>query len=196
MEAKKKLGVGAIVGIVALALLSAFALAAEIVGTIWYYSGVQAFIELFTVGILYIGLIYYAVSGYKKSHGDVLRYIFMLTSLYYIGNVFCITVNDISMISEVNTALTPVVVSLLSASAVIIAYVGGRLDKIKKNYAIMAVATAVQLAVSVVFIFSYGVNPWIDALVDFSNFILWLDIVFVYVLRYKRHKEAGLTDKN
>ena len=79
----------------------------------------------------------------------------------------------------------------------LIAYVGGRLDKIRKNYLPLILITAAQLVKSVLFISLYG--AWSDIVRfvwNFSTCILWLDIAFAYILRYREHKEAGLADKN
>ena len=88
------------------------------------------------------------------------------------------------------------IIGLYGISVLLIAYVAGRFDKIKKNYLPLIIITAAQIAISVLFIFIY--DNW-DNLVfiiwDSSTCLLWIDLMIAYILRYKEHNEAGLADK-
>lgn len=197
MENKKKLGTGAIIGIVVLAVLSLLGLFAELFETITYSPQPSyIIIELIPAVIIYIAAAYYAVCGYKKPHGDLLRYIFLLFALRCAASVVATLIGDISVVTiDVGTTL---IIGLRVLCIILVSYMSGRLDKIKKNVPLLIVSTVLLLAVSIVFLVHYLIEDysgWICVVWDFSTLILWLDLMFAYILRYKEHKEAGLTDK-
>ena len=187
MENKKKLGTGAIIGIIALAVLSVAELIVNIVCSIKLYDVTSILFELIPYIFLFVAITYYAIIGYKKPHGDLLRAVFLVFSFSCLG----------SIVSQVTYAkasgLAPFVI-LLGVTALLTAYVGGRLDKIKKNYVPLVIVT---IALPIKAILHCRVYP-VDLLFaawNFSTFVLWLDIALAYILRYKEHKEAGLADK-
>ncbi len=195
MEAKKKFSTGAIIGIIVLAALSVAALVCIIIGTIQYC-------EVFVVSpgfvawvIMLASITYYTLAGYKRPHGNLLRAIFILMSLTCLNGVID-SAQMMPYFEGSDLSMQLLIIGLDGISVLLIAYVGGRLDKIKKNIIPLILITAAQFTKSVLFISLYVAWSNLAYIVwDFSTCILWLDIAVAYILRYKEHKEAGLTDK-
>lgn len=196
MEKKKKLGTGALAGIVALAVLSVLGLVSEFIGTIQNYSTAELVLELIPFCIVFLSVAYYTVAGYKKPHGNLLRNMFLLYSFFCAGEM-------IAMVFYANehgylNASFPRSISMLilvALCAVLTAFVAGRLDKIKKNSFLLALITAALIAVSLL---DLGKPPFphpVYVLWSFVPVFVWLDLIVAYVLRYREHKEAGLADK-
>ena len=201
METKKKLGTGASVGIVVLALLSVAALVCSIIGSIQHFGYLVVSPDLIAKVIMLIAIIYYALAGYKRPHGNLLRVIFLLLSLTYLNGVID-SAQDMTSFEGNDLNLLLYIIGLNGICVLLIAYVGGRLDKIKKNYFPLILITAAQVVKSLLCIpvfdtFSAysGLSILVHLMYNFSTCILWLDIAFAYVLRYKAHTEAGLIDK-
>ena len=195
MENKKKLGTGAIVGIVVLALLSVAALACSVIGPIQRLDYLKITPGLIAKMVMLIAIIYYASVGYKRPHGNLLRVIFLLLSLTCLNGVVD-SATCMPLFEGNDSSLQLLIIGFDGISVLLIAYVGGRLDKIKKNTFPLILITAAQIAKSVLFVSLH--NAWqepVHIVWNFSTCILWLDIAFAYILRYKEHKEAGLADK-
>lgn len=202
MESKKKISTGAIVGIIVLAVLSVVALVCSIIGSKHYFGYLKLTPGFVAWVIMLVAIIYYAIAGYKRPHGNLLRVIFFLISITCLNGVIdsakCVPLFEGNALN-----LELFIIGLDGISALMIAYIGGRLDKIKKNIIPLILITAAKLAKSVLFISLfiplYSAWGWGTNLADyvwcFSTFVLWLDVAFAYILRYKEHKEAGLTDK-
>ncbi len=202
MENKKKLGMGVIIEIIVLALLSIIGLTCIISG-IKQYFGVFAVSPSFIAWVITLAsIIYYALAGYKLPHGNLLRFIFLLLSLTCLNGVIdTAQLIPYHEVSDLNNLL--LIIGFDGISVLLIAYVGGRLDKIKKNYLPIVLITIAQLGESIVSVFVYdsftafsGWSCFVQVVWSFTNCIIWFDIAFAYILRYKEHKEAGLTDKN
>ena len=200
MENKKKLGTGAVVGIVILAVLSVAALVCSIIGSIQYFGYFDVTPGFVAWVIMFAAIIYYAFAGYKRPHGNLLRAIYILMSLTCLNGVIdSAKYMNLFEGNELNMQL--LIVGLDGICVLLIAYMSGRLDKIRKNTIPMILITAAQIVKSVIFIplydpFSeYGAAGLVHIVWNFSTCILWLDIAFAYILRYREHKEAGLTDK-
>ncbi len=203
MENKKKLGMGTIIEIVVLAVLSVAALMCTIIGSIEHFGYLNITPGLITWVIMLIAIIYYALAGYKRPHGNLLRAIFILLSLTCLN---CVIDSAICIPNFAGNAmnLQLMIIGLDGICVLLIAYIGGRLDKIKKNIIPMILITVAQIVKPVLFVSLYadllsachGLIILVNVLWNFSICILWLDIAFAYILRYKEHKEAGLADKN
>ena len=191
MENKKKLSTGATVGIVVLAVLSVAEIIINYVFTIWIwnYPIPSTLFELVPYTFLFIAIVYYAFVGYKKPHGDLLRVVFLAFSFYCLG-----TIVSQAAFAE-SKGLIPYII-MVGGSALITAYVGGRLDKIKKNYGLLIIVSLVLLVKGIFHLLAYSTSGILFLFWNCSPFVLWLDIAFAYILRYKEHKEAGLADKN
>ena len=188
MENKKKLSTGALIGIVILAVLSVAGIIIDYVYTIRVYPVLSVLFELVPYTFLFIAIVYYAAAGYKKPHGDLLRAVFLLFSF----SCFASVVSEVAYEGSVGTVSY---VILMGIAALLTAYTGGRLYKIKKNYALLIIITLALLVKSILEFLTSPTGSFLILLWVSSTFVLWLDIAFAYLLRYKEHKEAGLADK-
>ena len=188
MENKKKFGTGAIIGVIVLAALSAAELIVNVVFTIQRYPVSAILFELVPYTFLFIAIAYYAAAGYKKPHGDLLRAVFLVFSFSCFGTI----VSQVAFEGSVGTVSFVIFMGIV---ALLTAYTGGRLDKIKKNYTLLIIITLALLVKSILDYLALPVKSFLILLWVFSTFVLWLDIAFAYILRYKEHKEAGLADK-
>ena len=188
MENKKKLGAGTVVGIVVLALLSVGELIINIIFSAKYYPVLALLFELVPYAFLFIAISYYALVGYKKPHGDLLRLVFLVFSI----SCLCTLV---SQVIDAETQGDAAFAILMAVAAFLTAYMGGRLDKIRKNYAMLIVVGLALLVKAVLNYIAYNGADFLLLAWGLSTFVLWIDIAFAYILRYREHKEAGLTDK-
>ena len=198
MENKKKLGSGAIIGIVVLAILSVAALISYIVTSLKLFSGAPSLIDMIPVIIIFLATAYYAAYGYKKPHGDLLRFTFLLFS----ARNFVAIIRDILALFELgqtdaaSASFTLWGIILRGVSIILIAYISGRLDKVKKNIFPLAIVLASHIANLILWNIAYqDLSGFFAFLYRSSSFIFCLDLIAAYVLRYRQHKEAGLTDK-
>ena len=188
MEKKRNLGTGAIVGIIVLAALSVAELIINYVYSIRVYPIAAMLFELVPYTFMFIAIAYYAAAGYKKPHGDLLRAVFLVFSFSCFGTI-------VSQVAYEGSVGTVSYVIFMGIAALLTAYTGGRLDKIKKNYTLLIIISLALLIKSILDYLAYPVRNISLFLWAFSTFILWFDIAFAYILRYKEHKEAGLADK-
>ena len=75
---------------------------------------------------------------------------------------------------------------LACLAAVLIAYVAGRLNKIKTNRVLILIAGAMLLARCFVSDFHAGKMP-----ANANEFNMWLAMAMSYLCRYQQHKEIG-----
>lgn len=199
MENKKNLSTGALIGIVVLAVLSAASAFANVyeVLSIPVLVTPGAIAEIVTFLILLIGVVYYAVRNYKVPHGNLLRWLFFLFALNCLGGLAEQIVGAYRFgMMEQNMDNVMLLVMLIAVSAILAAFISGRLDHLRGNIACIIIITVAQLVKSVIFLSQLGGDYSIlGVLLNFSTFMLWFDMVVAYLLRYKPHKEAGLTDK-
>ncbi len=196
MENKKKFSTGAIIGIIVLAVLNVAALVCSIIGSVQYFGYFDVTPGFVAWVIMFIAIVYYALAGYKRPHGNLLRAVFILMSLTCLNGVID-SAKYMALFEGSELDVQLLIVGLDGICVLLIAYIGGRLDKIKKNTIPLILITAAQLVKSVLFIPLYDAWTNLVYLVwGFSTFILWIGIAFAYILRYKEHKEAGLADKD
>ena len=135
----------------------------------------------------------YAVYGYKKPHGNLLKITFLLYGLYL---VTCILIpNPQDEVIESREYLNTIANAGTGIATVLAAYIGGRLDKIEKNKPLMIVAGVVLLASVIVvqFVLSGFIFP--RTVGTCVRLFVWIALCAAYVARYEEHKAAGLADK-
>jgi len=139
--------------------------------------------------IIYLGLFLYAGFGYKRPHGNALRYIFILFGLAY-GVIVGMKLTGIIAIFGI------IVVGMAC-------YIAGRLNKIKKNAVLIIIVLVLTLLIALYQAVHFlqvseltVIGNIMFLLFVFSPFISWAGLSSAYVVRYKTHKEAGLLDKN
>ena len=180
---------GKTISLIILGLLTAFGMFVEIISEIKYsaYYSSGAYFNLVTYCATSLLLMYYAVAGYKKPHGNLLKYLFLLFTLCCLGGILSIDVEQ-SMYDIAYNYIRGIVV-------VITAYVSGRLDRYKQNVILMSIIGVLMLASSILQVIPDPGTVLLDWFWCFTFFLLWVDLMFAYILRYKEHKEAGLEDK-
>jgi len=135
-------------------------------------------------------LIFCALYGfwlYKIPHGNILKYAMLLTAA---ANI----ITDAYLISTNCGSLSVHIVSLLSAAAV--CYGAGRLNRIEQNKYIFVITDIIFLIIAVIWAFETPAEFSLLIFVKlFVYFIAFTTLFFAYFVRYKEHKEAGLSDK-
>ena len=177
-----------LIALIVLGLLTAFGLAVEIIMFIRGFSNNSAItnFNMIAYAVTSALLLYYAISGYKKPHGDIMKYLFLLFAICCLSAI--LTIRKENSTNDIIYNYIRGVVVLLTA------FVAGRLDRFKQNVILMSIIGVLMLASSFI-----GISHWTNvfyALYHFTFFLLWVDLMFAYILRYKEHKEAGLMDKN
>ena len=129
-------------------------------------------------------IIYYAVSGYKKPHGNLLKQIMLLFGL--------------SLVFQMNLAImydNKTTVVFVPVTMMLIAYIAGRLDRLKENRILMVIVVLNLAHCSFSSIVKGGGNGGfaINHAVLFP-LVIWITLCGAYYTRYIQHKEAGLKD--
>lgn len=160
---------------------------------VWFVCDLIAFKDymLFSVCLTLFELVVviaYGFYGYKKPHGNGLRYLML----------FHVAVNAYLLLIGANYQPMYLNVAYI-LSIILVSYMAGRLDHYKSN---IAISVVVLICYCVVTYYLVGVVKEFNAdisLVKFASCIypvtIWLAISSVYILRYKIHKEAGSQDK-
>ena len=178
---------GKLIALIVLGLLTALGLAIEIIAFIRFRSTYSSgsYLSLVVYTLTSLLLLYYAAVGYRKPHGNLMKYLFLMFAVCCLGGVVSITAEQ-TVIDTIYNYLRGIVVLL-------VAYVAGRLDRFKQNVRLMSVIGILMLISSAVVCADY--TDTLGFLFSFTYFVLWIDLMIAYILRYKEHKEAGLTDK-
>ena len=143
--------------------------------------------------VVYIIVFLYALYGYKKPHGNMLRYTFIIFAVSLALYAYSTLASPVSAV--------PVVINVLCT--VPIAYVAGRLHKFNQNKVLLYVALVMLLIAAIIdcILFTKSMVPEVGGFVfvvlkfsTFNKFILGLALATTYVNRFHTHKEAGLID--
>lgn len=143
-----------------------------------------AFVHMIISGVLYLPIVIYAFYGYKKPHGNMLKYVFCLFSVCLLAE--CIIPS--ADVSEKNVFFVQV---SCGSTALIAAYVAGRLNRIEKNRNLLILA-GVLLLVSRVIVYSVYPSNFIRMIGVFAPLVIWAANCLAYTARYEAHKAAGL----
>ena len=137
--------------------------------------------------ILIVGFGYYALLGYKKPHGNMLRYLFLLY-------VICSCYFQLRFIQSFPFYVN----AFYMVKIVAFTYVAGRLDKVNKNKYIMGVLILAEIAFAIYNIYTYAGAGRLNFnifLAGISSLTFTGAAALAYIIRYDLHKEAGLADK-
>lgn len=145
---------------------------------------------ILSMGMIIIALIY-LIHSYKKPHGNTLKHIFVVFAFYMI----------VPIIPALNAGRT-ISMLIYFCCAVIIAYIGGRLAKRRKNVVltsivfVLFIANTIYTAVSL----DYAGMEILSRLGQWyiiNEPIIWAVICTAYFSRFKAHRQAGKdADKN
>ena len=132
--------------------------------------------------------VYYAVCGYKKPHGNLMRYLLLFYALTL----------GVMLVMRAETQ-GPLYNSTYIAIILLSTYMAGRLNKYTQNIVICLIILVLKFV---------DVYPMISPLIQYSGFsfvnffgsigpiTVWLAIAAGYIIRFRLHKDAGLADEN
>jgi len=129
--------------------------------------------------IIYFGCIYYVVQGYKKPHGNLVKYLFW-------GYGFTLVARAISYAS-----FSIVSSYLFGLAAILVCYSSGKLNRFKQNAVIGGVVFMLLLAGYIVSVCVVSKDDRLIVAAYCAYIIQWAVMLGTYLLRYKLHKEAG-----
>ena len=175
--------------LIVLGLLTAFGLVVEIITSIRYHAEYTSgsYLNLATYIVACLLLFYYAVVGYKKPHGNLMKYLFLLFAICCLGSI-------LTVVAE-RTTLDIIYNYIRGVVVLMTAFVAGRLDRFKQNVILMSIIGILMLATSIIQVLPYLNEDFIGLFSFFTFFLLWVNLMFAYIMRYKEHKETGLADK-
>ena len=174
---------------VIMGLLSLLSLYSEI--TICFkYKTFQWIAELVALCIMIALIFYYAISNFKVSHGNLLKYLFIAFSVMTFFGIIMGDPKD--AVASENVFLCQ---TLRGIVVIVSAYIAGRLDRIKENSYLIIICALILLGTSIYNAVVYNLTSFVQIIFICNFFILWVDLMIAYILRYKEHKEAGLADK-
>ena len=150
--------------------------------------------EIVNAGLMIL-IMYYMFIGYKKPHGNLLRYLFFGEAAFA---VFCFW--HVGAIMIPNRALSWHDACVL-ASILLLTYVSGRLNKFNENKVLIGLSFILSLVADIAMSTTVLVSLPIEnikglaaLLAPFGKDIMILALGISYISRYKEHKEAGLED--
>ena len=145
--------------------------------------------------IVYIGyamVIVYGAFGYKKPHGNMLRYVMVIFAFLLVMENY-VTVKNISVLpeyaagsSDVKSVHKDLDVLLTGVASLLIAYMAGRLNKFRKNRNLFALVFVVLICRCLVVM-----NDKEFLFIEAGDLIMLGVIACAYFLRYSLHKKAG-----
>jgi len=138
--------------------------------------------------VMYALICFYAFAGYKKPHGNLLRYLMIVFIITMLANIYV----DSKMLNGVTIVIN-------AAAIALVAYMAGRLNKIKQNRFIAVMVLLLLCHCSHAMIVAQealGTNiDFIDRIIFYTPAFMWIALSSAYFTRFAQHKEAGLTDK-
>lgn len=171
-----------------LGAVSVLALVAEIDLSVRRFSE-ESVLGIIASGLLFLLLFYYAVWGYRVSHGNLMKYLFLAFSL-------CCLVGILSA-DEADFANSVILYAYSFTCGIMImlsAFIAGRLNQFKKNVWLVLIGALLMAASSAVVVPATDSPAFLEIVRCFALFILWVDLVVAYVLRFRAHREAGLSE--
>lgn len=168
--------------ITAVALIGA---AVSVVCFIWRLNNLVSIRSFFLIAVYYGFVFYYGIYGYKKPHGNMVRYLLLILAVYIAYSITIMVVRwDISWI----------IFTASNLSAVFIGYIAGRLNKFKKNAVWAVIITVLLLIKSFWPIETTGLNFYVLFVLDRTlPLFMWATVMFIYFFRYSEHKTAGIS---
>jgi len=139
--------------------------------------------EAVAVVIEHVAVMYYVLFGYRKPHGNLLRYVMLLFAL-------TLAIDLVGIHNEYSTFY----VALSVAYVFLISYIAGRLNKIEQNRVLMSLVLILFIIDSVSSCIFDKPQTFIEGYRLFGTTIEWFTLSAAYFVRYREHKEAGLSD--
>ena len=159
---------------------------ASIVVLVWRGMNHMADWLFLLVCIFYGFVLYYGVKGYRKPHGDMLRWLILILAVFVAASVL--------MQVERFGAAWPI---LLSNELAVLAmgFLAGRLHRVERNKYV-TVFVSIMLLIRCFWFLEHpglsGADAALFVLDRCQPIFMWLTMLLLYFYRYKEHKEAGL----
>ncbi len=135
----------------------------------------------------YAMVIFYGAYGYRQPHGNLLRYVIVIFAFLLVMENYSTAIStDFSIGTQSPENYRGIEILLTSSAAVSASYIGGRLNKFKKNRGLFAFVLVLLILRC---LFSSADEE--AMFVELGDAILWVVIAISYFLRYTLHKEAA-----
>lgn len=135
------------------------------------------------VCLSYFAVFYYAFYGYKVPHGNSLKFIMLFFAMILVNSMSLEAGGKYPVLENQTIMLSTMVTGVCT---VLVAYASGRLDRFEKNIYLF-VLVLILLFVRAVIMVKFKTLMY----TNFSDMIIWIDIICAYSIRYTQHKEAG-----
>lgn len=182
-NSKFNLKTGELIALVAIAILNIIWIVCRVIS----FTGTIMFQSVAPVVMLVITVIY-ALYGYRKPHGNHVRYLILIYSVYMSSMV----------LAKQNPGNMPDYIGYVNMATVILSsYMAGRLDRYKQNLIISAVILVLQIIhiyPFMCFYVEYNSLTFINFFKSVGPISVWLAIAASYIVRFKPHKEAGIEE--
>ena len=168
------------------ALVALVGLAVSIVSFIWRLNNFVSIRSFILVAVYYGFVFYYGVYGYKKPHGNMVRYLFLILAFY-------ISISIIIMVERWD--ISWVILLTSNFSSILIAYMAGRLNKFKKNIFLSILIFLLLIMKSFWPVEGAHFNAYPLFVLDRTMPIfMFITVLLIYFFRYKEHKIAGIEE--
>ena len=135
--------------------------------------------------IMYFLVTAYALFGYRKPHGNMLKYIIILYGILIVtqsilpGSPLC------------SSRVRDIICGCSGIAAMAVAYISGRLDRIGRNKYLMIFVGLLISVCSVLVICTFDDFNLMRCLSNLTQPICWAALCLAYASRYDEHKSAG-----
>ncbi len=164
------------------ALVALAGLAASVFCLVWRLQNAIPAYSYVLIGIYYACIFYYAIVGYKTPHGNMIRYLLLILAFYITASI---------IVTIERWGASWIIVAASNFAAVLIGYMAGRLQKVKKNVIVVVLAT-VLLAVKSFWPVAGENNNFVFVLDRTLPLLMWATVVLIYFFRFRAHKNAGI----
>ena len=132
------------------------------------------------IAVIFILIFIYAFTGYKKPHGNMLKWTMLLYAV-------------LRVIAASQIIDKSFVVALPALSAICVAYMCGRLNKREKNLYWLYIAGALELISAVIMV--TNASGFLDGLAMFTPLFGLIALFGAYFAKFEEHKNAGLSEE-
>lgn len=170
------------------AIVTLLGIAVSVVCLVWRLNESIPVTSFILVAVYYCFVFYYGVFGYKKPHGNMVRYLLLILALYIAASIIMMVERwDISWF----------IFAASNFAAVLIGYMAGRLKRMKSNVILAVIITLLLLVKSFAPVHVNGLNFYQLFILDRTMpLFMWVTVMFIYFYRYEEHKHAGITADN
>ena len=135
--------------------------------------------------LMYFPVTAYALFGYRKPHGNMLKYSVLLFGILIVAQ----SILPGSPLS--NGATRDIICGCSGIAAMAVAYLAGRLDRIGQNKYLMIIVGLLISVCSVLLICNFSDFNLMRCFSNLTQPICWAALCLAYVSRYDEHKSAG-----